>query len=688
MIFARGMLGCRPRSGVGGGVRRYTVSEIAKAKGCSARYIRRRARKEGWKGHALNKRGDLTFEFQDLPSDIREALGLIRPELAEPDMDSMQAWLRAKKLSPPKLADPEVQAKLECARALEEADWGDKGSVVSMLATKYGRSDPTIRRWAEEVESWRIANACEQMVELSSSAGVPLVKVEIPRTRKFDQEAMAYGIMTYARNIRNGKRAAYEDLCAEAARRGWEIGDYTNFTRAVGKIPRGVWDRIRRGTIGFDRDYIPKIVRSWLSLPVMTVLCGDQHIFDYKVFDMETGEAMTPECYIWMDCTSRYWAGVWPEMSHYNSFTVGHSLREALRWGIPDEIFTDWGKPEGSKHVAQILSGLSGYAVCGGALDWKLKYGEISEAGNGDGRGSGIIGDRMVGSSTTQHGDVAHRRAQAGVPWNKPIENQMNILERELANRFTPGYRKRDADAWINKERNRHLKQERLRGKLLSIEEFLEVFFYVIRSHNRSECRVKEQAELIVPEKVFFNGLVEQNRPVFDDRTLDYLFLPRYLRTPRQSVVELMVRKGDRRCYYSPLLSGRKDRVQVSVDPYDVEAPAIITDLDGSYIDLAEPWAVQDPRNHNGLREKLIRQSKLRKWWKEQVSQVVSGFGLFQGEDSGGKRRSGRVLRMSGAAATARQAEKDIKMRELQPKTAEAGRKLEQMYERLMGDSS
>ena len=680
----------------------YTVREIAEAKQCSDSFIRRRARLEGWSCQDNGKGGRLLFTLDALPKDVRQALCVPRPE--EITEETMREYLKAKRISvdPERMKDPEIQAKVACARALEDAAWGDKKAVVATLAARYRVSEITIRRWADEVESWRIAIACNDKVELSSAEGVPLVKVEIPRTRKFDREAMAYGIMTYARNIRSGKRAAYDDLCAEAGRKGWAIGDYTNFTRAVGKIPRGVWDRIRRGTIGFDRDYIPKIVRSWLSLPVMTVLCGDQHIFDYKVFDMETGETMTPECYIWMDCTSRYWAGVWPEMGHYNSFTVGHSLREALRWGLPDEIFTDWGKPEGSKHIAQMLSGLSGYSVCGGAGDWKLKYWEIGEVesgkseggnGNADGRGSGIIGDRMVGSSTTLRGEISHRKAQAGVPWNKPIENQMNILERELANRFTPGYRKRDADAWINKERNRHLKQERLQGKLLSIEEFLEAFFDVIRSHNRSECRVKEQIEKIVPEKVFFNGLVEQSRPVFDDRTLDYLFLPRYQRKPRQSVVEVMVRKGDRRCYYSPLLSGRKEKVQVSVDPYDVEAPAIITDLDGAYIDLAEPWEVQDPGDGKGLREKLIRQAKLRKWWKEQTAQVVSGFGLLQaeagGDEGGGKGSGGRVLRISGATTTARKAEKDRELRrELKPKPVEAGKKLERMYEELMGDGS
>jgi len=650
-------------------MRRYRVSEIARAKGCSLQYIRKRARKEGWEGVRVNERGDLEFEFSDLPRDIKEALGLIRPELKEPAEEEMQAWLKSRKLSlsPARLIDPEVQAKLACARALEEAGWGDKGAVVKELALRYGKSEPTIRRWADEVEAWRVKDAAAPQIELTDGCGIPVTKIELPKTRKFEPEALAFGLSIYAKNLRNGQKAAYAALVDKAKQTGWEIGDYTNFTRAVSKIPQSIWDQIRKGAIGFEKDHIPKIIRAWLKIPVMTVLCGDQHIFDYQVFDPATDEVFTPECYLWMDCTSRYWPGVWPEFGPYNSFTVGLSLREACRYGIMDEVYTDWGKPEAkSKHMAQIIAGLSGYAAPAGPAEYRAKYMGL------DGEDDGLEG-------------VRHRKARAGVPWMKPIENQMNILERELANRFLEGYRKRDADAWVSKERNRHLKQARLQGRLMSIEEFLSVFKDLVSAHNNKECRVKEQDAPIIPASVFFSGLMRQSRVQFDERTLDYLFLPRFERMPRQSVVEVKVRGGDRRGFYSPRLSGLKEKVWVSVDPYDVEAPAIICDLDGNYIDLAEPWNVQDPRDTAGLRQKLIRQAQLRRWWKEQMVSVFDGFGLLKADEASAS-NAGRaeVIRVVPASRAAKQAADDAKARsELKPKTAEAGKKLERMFEAM-----
>jgi hypothetical protein len=672
----------------------YAAKELCEILRISMVGLYKKANREGWPFRdAPNPRGGgvvRMYVFAELPADIRkkiisselgEAVGSARG--AAPTVDELQEHLRARRidLGPEQVMDPVVQGKILCARAVEEAAWGDKGTVIAALAKRYGKTEITIRRWVDEVEGWRVQKpgAGGSVVELSARGGAPGPRIELPATKKFAPEALAYGIQVYAQNLRSGQKAAYAALCKEAARRGWTIGDYSNFTRAVGKIPQGIWDGIRKGWVGFEKDYIPKILRAWLKVPVMTVLCGDQHIFDYQVFDAATNEVMTPECYVWMDCTSRYWAGVWPEFGHYNSFTLGHSLREACRFGIPDEVFTDWGKPENGKHIAQLVEGLSGYASCGGIGEYRGKYDAMDAAADGeDDAGDGEIDG------------VRHRRAQAGVPWLKPIENQFNVLERDLADRFLAGYRKRDADAWVNKTRNAELKRARVQGRLLSIEEFLEVFWDVVKEHNMTLMRPKERPEGVVPQEVFFGGLAEQSRTALDDRTLDYLCLPRYSRMSRQSVVEVTVRRGDRRGYYSPMLSGRKDKVWVSVDPYDLSAPAIICDLEGRYIDLAEPWNVQDPKDTEGLREKLTRQAELRRWWREQLSQVRSGFGLgTAGTKEPGSGRSGtaptnKVVRISGASHVAKRAAEDAEARSLKPKYAEAGKRLEAMFDAMM----
>ncbi|MGD9504538.1 MAG: hypothetical protein AB7W37_06485, partial [Syntrophobacteraceae bacterium] len=644
-----------------------------------------------------------------LPDAVREAI--IQRELGEtvgsargatPTMDELQEHLRRRRihLEPDQVRDPAVQAKILCARAVAEAAWGDKTTVLRTLAARFGRTEITIRRWVDEVETWRIAKpgAGGGVVPLSGQAGAPGPRIELPKTKKFAPEALAYGIQIYAGNIRSGQKAAYAALCQEADRRGWAIGDYTNFTRAVGKIPDVIWDGIRKGSVGWEKDYIPKILRAWLKVPVMTVLCGDQHIFDYQVFDPAMGEnggVMTPECYVWMDCTSRFWAGVWPEFGHYNSFTLGASLREGCRFGLPDEIFTDWGKPENSKYVAQLVEGLSGYSTCGGVGDYRGKYSifddEESEGGErkpgNRSRGTEIGGRKSEGDGDEpeEEGDFSHRRARAGVPWLKPIENQFNVLERDLADRFLVGYRHRDADAWVNKQRNAELKRARMQGRLLSIEEFVETFWDVVSKHNANIQRPKECPAGFAPQDVFLRGLAEQmeSRVKLSDDAIDALFRPRYLRKPRQGIVEVALRRGDKRCYRCGVSD--RERVWVSVDPYDLEAPAAFYAASGEFMGLGEPWNIQDPRDVEGLRKKLIRQAELRRWWREQIRQVREGWGLTEKETITPTVAAPKAkVTPIGGESAARRADAEAKA--LKPKVAQAGKKLEAMFDRMQGE--
>lgn len=119
-------------------------------------------------------------------------------------------------------------------------------------------------------------------------------------------------------------------------------------------------------------------------------------------------------------------------------------------------------------------------------------------------------------------------------------------------------------------------------------------------------------------------------RPVFDDRTLDFLCLPRFTRKPHQARVRVTIR-GEERGYYSPVLSARRQPVTIYVDPYDREAPAILTEPDsGSFLDLAEPWNVQNPFDSEGLARKRERQRELMKWVNEQAHRIKQGFDLYK----------------------------------------------------------
>jgi hypothetical protein len=251
--------------------------------------------------------------------------------------------------------------------------------------------------------------------------------IPVPRSRAFNPDAAARGIQIYVANPRRGMKAAYNDLDQEAQAAGWRIGEYSTYTRLLGKVDPGVLEYQKKGQTGFELGIVPKILRAWLSVPVYSVLCGDQNIPDYEVVDPATGEVYTPELYLWMDCTSRAWVGLWPAWGHYNRYTVGYSLREACRLGNPEEIFTDWGKPELSRHVATIRTGLDGLIACG---DWS---------------------DYAIHHADADAFEVEHRKTtRVGIPWQKPIENQMNCLKRGLLDLDLPGFRQRQPGAWEN----------------------------------------------------------------------------------------------------------------------------------------------------------------------------------------------------------------------------------------------
>jgi hypothetical protein len=517
-----------------------------------------------------------------------------------PDLAALQRYAaeRALRLTLKDLDDPIVQRKVACARLVEGAPWKLKEATRDALARQHGVSPATIRRWCAEVASWRARARVPQISLLDTS-------LPLPTSRSFQPEAVAAGLACYADNLKRGAKGAYEALVALAQAKGWRIGDYSSYTRLVKQVPSPVWDYLKKGATGFELATAPKILRAWLATPAYSVLCGDQNIPDYQVVEPSTGEIYTPELYLWMDCTSRAWVGLWPAFGHYSRYTIGAALREACRLATPDEIFTDWGKPETSHYTAQILAGLRGFCGCGDWSAYGARFGALDGPGLDDG--------------------PAHRKtSRVGIPWQKPIENQMNVLKRQLLARDTPGFRQRQAGAWENDQLQEELKRARRDGQLLTTEQFWERLRDIATQHNQSACRVQETPTPIVPAEVLGRGLASQGRTVFDDLTLDLIFLPRVTRAINHSLVRVQVAPGDLRRFYAPELSrlGPKERVQVSYDPFDADKPAVITHPDGSYLCLAEPWTVQQPGDAAGLADKIQRQMALMRWWRQQIAAI------------------------------------------------------------------
>ena len=626
----------------------YSAKELAGLPGVpgTERAIQIGAEKQQWQSRPrAGKGGGREYHLTSLPEETRTHL-LTESVPLDTSGQDLEAYLSSRRisLSPAELQDPVIQAKLTCSKAYEACPaYKGREKVLAALAARYGKSTQQIRRWISDVDKLRVKS--KPRITLADE------KIDIPASHTFSPEALAYGLSVYARNMRGGIKAAYNEMTSLADQRNWRVGDYSNFTRMVKKVPEIVWTRIYRGDTGFELACVPKIIKEWTAVPVQSVICGDQKIFDYEVYDSELQRVIIPNGYFWMDCSSRMITGTWISVGHYNSYTVGNALREALRFGIPDEIFTDWGKPEGAKYIGNILSNLSGHAQTGDFQGMAERFADMS------------------------CDDVKHRKAQPGKPWMKPIENIMNILDTMMDARFIGGFRKRNNDAWANKQIQAMLKRDRkvtfqtsrpmtaaeARG-LMNIEEFIHTVFSVVEEHNRTQKKLQEGG-VIIPGEFFSRGLKSQSRNVLPKETLNYICMPYVERIPRQSVVRFKVGSDDERGYYSPALAGLHEKVRVSFNPYNRDEPAVLMTQDGQYMGLADPWHVQNPYDRAGMAIKRSRQAELMKWVGEQADRVKKAFGIVI-EDVPAKEMT-EITRIIPASTIAHEAEKERKVYEI-----------------------
>lgn len=570
---------------------------------------------------AKGGKGGLRYEIalSSLPEAVQKELEKKRIEaLVGEDVDASDySQSQALKLSPAEIADPNVAKKLRCHRLVMGCTPWVKPTRTEMkaeLAAEYQVAALTIHRWVQEVDGWAMRKKTPSIVMGDED-------IKMPTARGFDADALKFGIQIYANNIKAGKKAAYQKLEAKASEKGWKIADYTNFTRAVNKLPDALWDYIRKGKVGFELQHIPKVTRAWLQVPAYSVVCGDQNVLDYLTLDESTGEILTMNLYLWMDCTSRAWTGMWPAFGNYNSYTVGASLREALRLGIPDSIFTDWGKPEISKNGKIMRDRLALHCGVGGWEDFGRQYGSI--------------GDEFI----------EHRKAPAGVPWAKPIENQMNILKRALLDKGVPGFRQRLHGEWENDQRQAEIKKTIAQGELLTTQQMLEVLLAVYKEHNEKTCKLKENGGLIIPGELLAGSLRQQQRTVLDEVALDFICLPSVERNVRQSMIEITVR-GEKRVYWAPefaQLNNKRERVTVHYDPFDPLRAVTVT-FQGQFLCCAERHANINPVTRDGLADKLKLQAEQMKWWGKQVREI-------QGKAAG-------VVRIGEASKTAQAAKR------------------------------
>jgi hypothetical protein len=291
----------------------YAAKELAGLPGMpgTERAVQIKAQKDAWQSRPRAGRGGgREYHLSSLPEQTR--LHLLTPGLTTvPSPDDLQAFLDSRKitLSPRQLADPAMQTKIACYRAYHSCPaYTGREKLLATLAASHHVKPITVRRWIGKVENLRVQRTPRIILGTE--------RIEIPNAHKFTPEALAFGLAFYANNLQARMKAAYRAMRIEADRCGWQLGDYSNFTRAVKRIPPALWIRLRKGDIGAELRCVPKIYREWTALPVQSVACGDQKIFDYYVIDSATGEILVPEGYFFMDCSSRLINGTSIELGH------------------------------------------------------------------------------------------------------------------------------------------------------------------------------------------------------------------------------------------------------------------------------------------------------------------------------------------------------------------------------------
>lgn len=156
------------------------------------------------------------------------------------------------------------------------------------------------------------------------------------------------------------KSFTYEQLQSYAKDNALKIGSYQSFARltAAPEI-KAMLLRASCGDRGVRNEWAMHIIRDLNCYESMEMICGDQIVFDFDAVG-PAGEVVNPNAYVWIDMGSGAIIGIDIVLGKYNRLSVGNSLKMALRFGIPDAIYTDNGKPELSEYIAGVRSQLGG----------------------------------------------------------------------------------------------------------------------------------------------------------------------------------------------------------------------------------------------------------------------------------------------------------------------------------------
>jgi len=456
-----------------------------------------------------------------------------------------------------------------CPRGFKKTLWAEQ------IAKKYEVTTKTLYEWAKTLKNDEVVVKDENL-NLDFRAKF--------KSNSFDIKALEWAVAFWIHNPLASKTRIFEELEKKTMETGWRIGSYKSFARLLSSPEVKIMlKRTMEGSRGIRNDIAPFLLRDLNLYDSMELICGDQLVFDFKVYDPD-GVIVNPNGYVWIDMGSGAIIGVDIVLGKYNKYSIGRALKGAMRFGVPDAIYTDNGKPELSNYITEVRSQLGG-----------ILFKDFDD-----------LDPRIV-----------HKKAKPANSRAKPIENIFNhvqtwMRDEIIAEKGGSGYHKRGAN-------KKELVKEYMKDLLLSYEEFIHYFSRAVQKWNEHY----NQSRKIVPIEAFITKLQASNRSRFDEATLEYIFAPRKMLKVRNSWVQTTI-DGEKRTYSHPLLAryvGKSVEVRLQEkNPYSV---SIIDPSKNEFICEAELVERIDPRDDAIVRATMVKNEMV-------VKAIDKSFGYYK----------------------------------------------------------
>lgn len=474
-----------------------------------------------------------------------------------------------------KIKDIEKMNKLKAVNELKSCPAGMSKTLWGKgVAAKYEVSLKTLYSWAKLFK--------QSEVEVKNDELSIDFKAKF-KSSSFEMSALEWAVGFMLHNPLASKSFAYEQLQSYAKDNALKIGSYQSFARltAAPEI-KAMLLRASCGDRGVRNEWAMHIIRDLNCYESMEMICGDQIVFDFDAVG-PAGEVVNPNAYVWIDMGSGAIIGIDIVLGKYNRLSVGNSLKMALRFGIPDAIYTDNGKPELSEYIAGVRSQLGG-----------IKFRDFDDLAP----------------------NLLHKKAKVRNSRAKPIENIFNHVQRRMgemviAERGGAGYHK-DGD------RQSEIVAKYMKQNPLNFTDFISYFERAVRWWNEHYNASRK----IYPLKSFLDKLEAKPRAVFDETTLEYIFSERRSIRVRNSCIALSV-MGQRRTYSHPALCKLVGQnVEVRINRGEVESVFVVDMKNNRPICEAHLIDRIDPRDHAALSAQLAKNEAV-------VSAVRQAFGYY-----------------------------------------------------------